>query len=309
MDLEAEFAPNSSVAGSRVPILSGKVLTVNIVGQFPDSNCSSYHSHCQLGGALAKSLVRVQLLMLKLSQFCELLHTSEVPRSKNGNPARKERATEMNKRFYAAVAVTALMITGAAESAKADLVYDLTVDHCTGGCNPGSPGTSMGTVDLKQNGTGDVLVTVDLVSPLEFVNTGLQNTIDFNLGSIVSGVTAANFSNGNFSLTSGNAGSLHFDGFGDFQYSIQLNEAQGAGGAQASPLSFDILATGLTESSFTTNAGGWFFGVDVYNTANGNTGPTGTGGASPVPEPGTIGLLGAALVGIGFCRKKGQQRA
>jgi hypothetical protein len=69
MDLEAEFAPNSIVAGSRVPILSGKVLTVNIVGQFPDSNCSSYHSQCQLGGALAKSPVRVQLLMLKLSQF------------------------------------------------------------------------------------------------------------------------------------------------------------------------------------------------------------------------------------------------
>ena len=123
----------------------------------------------------------------------------------------------------------------------------------------------------------------------------------------MSGVTAANFSDTSFSLTSGNAGSLHFNGFGNFQYSIQLNTAQGAGGAQASPLSFDILATGLTESSFTTNATGWRFGVDVYNPVLGTTGPIGNG--SPVPEPSAIGLLGTALAGIGLWRKRGQQNA
>jgi hypothetical protein len=34
---------------------------------------------------------------------------------------------------------------------------------------------------LTQNGTNDVTVTISLVSPLEIVNTGLQQTIDFNL--------------------------------------------------------------------------------------------------------------------------------
>lgn len=215
----------------------------------------------------------------------------------------------MKKQFCGIMAATALMFAGAASSAKADTVYNLTVDHCTGGCNPGVPGTSMGTVDLHQNGANDVLVTVNLVSPLEFVNTGLVNTIDFNLGSIVSGVSAANFSNNVFSLASGTAGSDHFDGFGNFQYSIEMSGAQGAGGAQTGPVSFDILATGLTESSFTTNGTGWLFGVDVYNTVNGHTGPIGVGTSSAVPEPSAVGLLGAALVGIGFWRKRAQQSA
>jgi len=222
----------------------------------------------------------------------------------------------MKKQMFGIVATAALMFTGAAGSAKADTVYQLTQDNCTGGCNPGSPGTSMGTVDLHQNGTGDVLVTVDLVSPLEFVNTGLVNTIDFNLGSIVSGVTAANFSNSVFSLFSGTAGSDHFDGFGSFQYSIVMSGSQGAGGAQPSPLSFDILAAGLTESSFVGNGdktGNWVFGVDVYNSAStgtgaGNTGPIGAS-VSAVPEPSVVGLLCAALVGIVLWRKTARQNA
>jgi len=202
------------------------------------------------------------------------------------------------RRFYGAVAAVALMLTTAAGNAKADITYQLTTDHCTGGCNPNPP-NSMGTVLLHQNGTGDVLVTVDLVSPLEFVNTGLQNTIDFNLGNILTGVTADNFSNANFSLESGTAGSDHFDGFGNFQYSILQNTKQGAGSAQTSPLSFDLHATGLTESSFTTDTLGWVFGVDVYNPTLNTTGPIGAG-PSTVPEPTTISLFGslAGLVAI-----------
>lgn len=218
----------------------------------------------------------------------------------------------MKNQFYGIAVATALIFGGAVGSAKADTVYNLTQDNCTGGCNP-SPGSSMGTVTLHQNGANDVTVTVDLVSPLEFVNTGLVNTIDFNLGAILSGVTAANFSNSVFSLASGTAGSDHFDGFGNFQYSIEMSGAQGAGGAQPSPLSFDIIASGLTESSFTGNAGNWVFGVDVYNSAKtgtgaGNTGPIGAS-ISSVPEPSEFGfLVGAvALLGLMQWRKCKQQ--
>jgi hypothetical protein len=205
--------------------------------------------------------------------------------------------------------VAILALVALAPAANATLIYNLTVDNCTGGCNPNPP-ASMGTVQLDQSGSGNVLVTVTLVSPLWFVNSGLQNTIDFNLAGIASGVTANTFSNANFSLTSGTAGALHFDGFGDFQYSIQLNTAQGAGGAvNASPLTFHILATGLTEASFVANSQGSIFGVDVYNTVNGNTGPIGTTGSTVTPEPISSALVGTGLISLFFLRKRASRKA
>jgi hypothetical protein len=201
----------------------------------------------------------------------------------------------------------ALVLVGflamSASAAQANTVFQLTVDNCSSGCNPGAPGTSMGTVTLTQNGANSVDVTVALVSPLKFVNTGLHETIDFNLSG--SGTaTASNFSNSNFSLSS-TVGGNHFDGFGDFQYAIMLNTAQGAGGAQASPLSFTITrAGGLLESNFVANASGAVFGVDVLNPGPpASTGPIGTTGSTPVPDGGTTAtLLGLSMLGLGFLK-------
>src|SRR5678816_2211045 len=207
------------------------------------------------------------------------------------------------------IAAMSLMLVGAASSASASIItYDLTVDNCTGGCNPGAPGTSMGTVKLDDNNVaGNVTVTVTLVSPLQFVNTGLQNTIDFNLGSILSGVSADNFSALHFALDSGTAGTEHFDGFGNFQYSIIMDTAQGAGGAQnVSPLSFHVLAPGILASSFVANSQGAVFGVDVYNSVTGRTGPIGTTGSIPTttPEPISSALVGTGLASLFFLRRR-----
>jgi hypothetical protein len=162
----------------------------------------------------------------------------------------------------------------------------------------------MGTVSLNDfGGSGDVLVTVALVSPLMFVNTGLQNTIDFNLGSIGSGLTATTFSQPHFSLDSGTAGSYHFDGFGNFQYSIIMDTGQGAGGSEPSPLSFHLLATGLTAASFTTNADGYHFGVDVYNPTLNTTGPI-ADGPGTVPEPSSLMTMGFGLLLLSLASRK-----
>lgn len=224
----------------------------------------------------------------------------------------------MKKQLFGIAAGLALMLTAGANSAKADIILQLTQDNCTGGCNPGAPGTSMGTVTLHTVATGNVMVSISLVSPLKFVNSGLQDVIDFNLTGGPT-ITVDNISNPNFKLDgTGAAGSNHFDGFGTFQYALGLLPAlgSGAGSAQNSPLSFNVHAAGITETSFSKNATGWFFGVDVINTTTGRTGPIGTGSGGTltteggqVPEPSSIILLGTIFVGVTTLRRRKAQRS
>jgi hypothetical protein len=195
--------------------------------------------------------------------------------------------------------------------AKATVIYNLTDDQCTGGCLPPSPA---GTVTVAQNGANDVRITVSLVSPDLFVNTGIQNTFDFNIvGAPTIAVTFVN-NTGNFALVSTTAGAFHMAALGTFEYSITCCAGQGGGNAVSGPLTFDVVAAGLTEASFNSlgganNNGGSVdvFGADIFNPTRNATGPVGSGPGSTVPEPITSGLVGTGLVSLFFLRRRAKQ--
>jgi len=249
------------------------------------------------------------------------------------NPPRARRALQAV--CYASLLSAALLAVPSTSQASVIIeTFDLTSDHCTGGCLGGASG---GTITVTDNGTGSLIFDVTLASGIQFVDTGFDADFGFNL----SGITSITYSG----ITSGFApspsppgtnpqvtGSLMMDGTGTFDFGLACT-ACGTGGSnpQSGPLDFTISATGLDITDLTTSrpngngdgGGGQFFAVDVLG--NGNTGAidassisssSTTGGpqtssGSPLPEPNTSALtwLGLAMIAVTFMVRGRSKRA
>lgn len=213
-------------------------------------------------------------------------------------------------------------------TAHASTVYTFDVDLCTGGCLTQDGGTVTLTNELFTSGPsigmpdGSVDVVLNLTDPLH--NTNSFTSFVFNLIGDPT-ITVSNLSS-DFALVSSNAGSIHNDGAGFFEYGID----QVSGGSTYTTLTFTLSGIGLTEDSFAkTSVSGqgstpYYFAAPVTNgtctgviASDGGTTftqlasdgtCTATSTATSTPEPNALVLIapGLALVGFsGWKRRKG----
>ena len=182
------------------------------------------------------------------------------------------------------------------------LQFDLTVDHCTGGC--GTP--PFGTVTLVQNGTA-VDVTVHLNSPNWFIKTGAGDSQAFGFNA--NGVVVGDITVGAHTPTlAAAAGPFHMDGAGNFAFGINCPTCgNGAPDAFNTNILFHVVDATIADFG---NA----FAADIFSNnlnglnGNGNTGVVSTG-LSPVPEPSSLLLLGTSMVALRMVGRRLKRRA
>jgi hypothetical protein len=209
------------------------------------------------------------------------------------------------KKTIGLVILSLVLSAGTASASSVSITNYLTIDHCGGGCGP-MPAVSVNVSDF---GIGDVLVTVTPLNNNQFVSTGVGGTFLWNL--VGDPNITVNLVSLGYSLSGTNAGSIHFDGFGSFEYALSWGQS-GGGSGTPNPLVFHVLgnlsAVSFLELSTGNGATPVLFAADIFSPLTRNTGPTGGGSCTSLeecpstnvvtPEPVSAVLTGSVLLGL-----------
>jgi len=206
----------------------------------------------------------------------------------------------MKKILLGAAGAAVLALTSQAQAAT--VVYNLTDDHCTGTCGGLA---SYGTVSVTGSGTTSMSFSVDLASGVFFNPNGNGlDTFSWDLVNnpliAISGVTS-----GFAATTPQSAGSNHEDGFGNWDYIVNITSSS----STLQHLAFTVAGTGANagatltlDHNFVDNQN-IFAAVDVIG-KNGNTGVIGATLAGGVPEPATWGMMLVGFGGLGAMMRR-----
>ena len=197
---------------------------------------------------------------------------------------------------FAMVGALALLFAGFVAPTNGLAVdFQLTSDHCTGGC--GTP--PFGTVTLTQVGA-NVNVVIDLADgPPNTTSWAQTGAGDFQLfkfnatGVVVGDITVNQTFAGQTLIAS--TGAFNGDGTGNFSFGISCSTCGNGALGITSNVSFTVANATIADLTAPNNLGNIFV-ADIFSSQTGNTGPVDvTGPGTPVPEPSTIFLYGLGV--------------